>query len=306
MNYKISIIIPVYNIEKYIRKCLHSVLNQTYNNMEVIVVIDGTEDKSESIINEFSKDKRMVIIKTANRGLSAARNLGIKIASGEYIGFVDGDDWIEVDMYKELMCGIVKESADMALCNMSFVDESDNAIGKKEYINPYVYNGMIYNLMYNVIHDDNYVCNKLYKKELIKDIHFPEGKYFEDIYIMYKIILKANKIAYINRDCYKYLQRDNSISHRKFDVKKLDLLEAYYDRYLNLKNINAMIEYCCRKAIFECILNMRIDIINNISEIRNSDRIHIIDEVVHLRHLDLQYNQEQLKLLDELSALITG
>ena len=169
---KISVIIPVYGVEKYIRKCLESVVNQTYKNLEIIVVNDGTKDNSMEIVKEYLEDKRIVIINKENGGISSARNAGLKIATGDYISFVDSDDWLELDLYKKLMIDLNDE--DIIIFNYKVIDNKNlKVLKEKKFFN---YNRSLKtkrNMGGEYLFDiEPYVWNKLFKRKFIEDYKY--------------------------------------------------------------------------------------------------------------------------------------
>ena len=197
---KVTIIVPVYNVEKFIGKCIKSVLNQTYKNFELIIVNDGSPDNSLEICNYYnSLDDRIKIFTKENGGLSSARNYGIEKASGDYICFIDSDDYIEKDFIKNLLETALKSDSDIVICNYNrvFENKSNNAEIVTDYkISEIDRNKLIRDLL--IIKEDNYACNKLYKSSLFKTNRFPEGHNFEDLGTTYKIYLEAKKITKIN------------------------------------------------------------------------------------------------------------
>ncbi|WP_051145378.1 glycosyltransferase [Butyrivibrio fibrisolvens] len=237
---KISVIVPVYNVEKYVIKCVDSIINQTYKNLEIILVDDGSTDTSGEICDEYQKkDDRIKVFHTENRGLSCARNYGIKQATGEYIAFLDSDDYV-YGSYIEDLYGLCKEcGADIAQCDFIFVLE-DSAMLKEQIYNKVEIitgkeavircckqpNAVKYNVAWN----------KLYKKKLFDDLQYPEGRIHEDEFTSYKLFFKADKVAVTSKYLHCYVQRKDSITDKKFDLKKLDRIDAYEERLAFLKN----------------------------------------------------------------------
>lgn len=211
----ITIIIPIYQVEKYLRKCLDSVLNQTYKNLEIILIDDGSKDNSSQICEEYKKkDTRIKVIHKNNEGTAEARNDGLKIATGKYIGFVDSDDYIKSDMYQILHENMIKTNADISICNMIQVKENSNIdsienITNKQNLIQYNKEEALKLLIENEI-IKSYPWDKLFKKEILEGIQFPKGKKMEDLAIMYKILEKATNIVYTDKIEYYYLQRSNS------------------------------------------------------------------------------------------------
>ena len=212
----ITIIVPVHNVLKYVPKCLDSVLRQTYSNIEVIVVDDGSNDGSGLICDNFAaKDSRVKVIHQSNQGLSEARNVGLVKASGEYIGFVDSDDWISPQMYERLYGEIVKNRADMAACRMYTATDKGVYLRKQGYSDTtkVLTNKEALASMAAAIDISTSACDKLYKKSALLVNPFPQGKYYEDLYSMSDIISRCNNIVYIDAPYYYYYLRKNSITH---------------------------------------------------------------------------------------------
>lgn len=236
---KISVIIPIYNVEKYLERCLKSVCNQKYKNLEIILVDDGSTDSSYLIASKWAKiDNRILLFRKRNGGLSDARNYGIKKATGEYISFIDSDDFIESDMYSLLMDDILKDDCDVSICNYYLYNESDGSV-KSKYGNDNCVRKLLTSedalklLCKNEI--ESHVWDKLYKKELFDDIYFPVGKYFEDIYIMHNIFMKTTKISLTYIPKYYYVQRENSICDSLSANSAKDYLGAFLKRFYDLK-----------------------------------------------------------------------
>lgn len=213
-NPLVSIIIPIYNVENYLEQCIISVVHQTYKNLEIILVNDGSSDNSGKICDDFAlMDKRIKVIHKMNGGLSSARNAGIDIAKGEYLGFVDSDDTIEPFMYEKLMTAIKRDGTDLAVCAINYVFENGKKLTKtnlgKDTIFDF-YDAIIEMNSHRIF--DMGAWSKLYHKKLFSNLRFPLGKLSEDYYIMYKIFDCAQKVSYVSTPCYNYLQRQNSIT----------------------------------------------------------------------------------------------
>lgn len=239
----ISVIIPIYNVEKYLNNCIKSVVNQSYNNLEIILVDDGSSDNCGKICDEWAiRDIRVNVIHKKNGGLSDARNVGISYAKGEYITLIDSDDYISID-YIEYLYNLLKENnADISICNPFYVYENskekiDDRPNEQSMVKCMksieALNIMLYQNYY-----DTSAWGKLYKTELFKGISYPVGKLFEDLGTTYKLFLKADSIVFGNAEKYYYIQRSNSISNNKFNYKKLDYLyfaeeiHSYATKYL--------------------------------------------------------------------------
>ncbi|MDR2408834.1 MAG: glycosyltransferase [Bacteroidales bacterium] len=204
---KVSIIVPVYNIEKYIGKCLNSLVNQTLKDIEIIIVNDGSLDNSDVVINNYKKRyaDKIVYIKKKNGGLSDARNTGISYAKGEYIACVDGDDYVTETMYEKLYNSAKKENADLVECN--FYNEYPNKLVGK-IIKPYDLKEILIKSRYNA-------WNKIIKRELLEiyNIRYPISLQYEDVEYFCKLVPYVRKIAFIEEPLYYYVQRDGSIVH---------------------------------------------------------------------------------------------
>jgi len=227
----ISIIVPIYNVEKYLSECIESLINQTYKNIEIILVDDGSQDNCGKICDEYAKkDNRIIVIHKKNGGLSDARNKGIEIAKGEYLIFVDSDDFVSNRFVEKLYQMILENNCEIAICDYL---QFENEIPKDENIQVEV--EILSNIeVLDRVYDENVkmiiACNKLYKKELFNTIRYPYGKVNEDQFTTYKIIYKANKIAISNEKLYYYRFNSNSIMGSKFNEKRLHILEALEER----------------------------------------------------------------------------
>lgn len=226
MNELISVIVPVYNVEEYLDKCIKSILVQTYKNMEVILVDDGSTDKSGELCDRLAlKDNRIKVYHKGNGGLSDARNFGIDRSHGKYLTFIDSDDIIAEDMVEELY-GLLKENnGDISICDPVHIFSSNDykfESGTKVQVfdNEEAIIEMLYQTSFLVS-----AWGKLYKKELFDNINFPKGILFEDIAIMYKLFFISKKIIYSNSKKYGYMHRENSITTKDFSIKDLDILK---------------------------------------------------------------------------------
>ncbi len=240
----ISIIVPVYNVEAYLKRCIESIINQTYKDIEIILVDDGSTDNSSKICDEYkNKDKRIKVIHKVNGGLSSARNRGLDIAKGKYIGFVDSDDYISPKMYEILYKELINNKADMAMCDSIYI-KNDNKIINDYNITIFTKKDAIKRLLTTDNKVNPSAWNKLYKKELFKNIRYPIGFVYEDIITTYLIINKCKKIVYLNCKLYKYNVRNNSIInyknkntiYNKLEIveKRAKLIKKEYPDYLNL------------------------------------------------------------------------
>lgn len=234
----ISIIVPVYNVEDYVRKCLDSIINQTYKNIEIIIVNDGSTDNSLKICKEYSKkDNRIILIDQNNQGLSSARNNGIKKSHGQYIGFVDSDDVISPYMYEYLYKAIKEDNSNISICDYTNFDKKEPSFDK-EYTNYKLTNiEALQELMIDK-KITNYAVNKLYLKSLFDDIEYPIGKKFEDIATTYKLFKKSQVISFVDCKLYGYYQREGSITKKYNKDSTRDFIESVSNRYNDLYNYN--------------------------------------------------------------------
>ena len=241
----ISIIIPVYKVEIYLEKCIQSVINQTYENLQIILVDDGSPDNCGKICDEYAqKDHRIEVIHKSNGGLSDARNKGLEIAKGEYIGFVDSDDYIEADMYEVLYNLLKQYNADVSICNFYTVSQgkisiknADNGINEYNRIE----------ILKEILLDKNiqsYAWNKLYKKELFDEIKYPVGKKYEDIGTTFYLLEKCNKVVVTGKSEYYYINRQDSIVNNVTESTITDYIELIMQRYDYIeKNIKELSSY---------------------------------------------------------------
>lgn len=223
MNPAISIIVPVYNVEIYLEKCIESILNQTFTNFEIILVDDGSTDKSGEVCDGFAKkDNRIKVIHKKNGGLSSARNTGLEVAKGDYLGFVDSDDYINQYMFEKLYELCKKNNCDISICRFGRYD-NDNLINKKieEHITEFNNVEGIRQLFKGILYRFS-VCNKLFKTTCFENILFPEGRIHEDLSTTYKLFARAQKVIYTNYIGYIYVKRENSILTNKYNKKRLD------------------------------------------------------------------------------------
>ena len=196
--------------------CLNSIICQTYKNLEIIIVDDGSTDGSGKVCDKYkSKDNRIKVIHKKNGGLSSARNAGLKIAKGEYIGFIDSDDTINSKMYEILLKNALKTDSDISMCSYQyFWDNNTYKIKNKEKLQLVKLDSKEAIIQLNNFSSfDMSACDKLYRRTIFNKIKFPEGRLSEDFFVMYKLFLRAKKICYIALPLYNYRQRKNSISH---------------------------------------------------------------------------------------------
>ena len=225
---KISIIVPVYNVEAYLERCVESILKQTYTNLEILLVNDGSTDHSGELCEQLAlSDPRIRVIHKENGGLSDARNRGIDEASSDLIGFIDSDDYIDEDMYETLYRQMISSKADLSMCGHydvyhqipeKQVDDIMTWELKPEEAIKMVMEAKILSVT---------AVNKLYKRELFEQLRFEIGKIAEDAFIMIRLINQCQKVVATNEKKYYYVHRENSITTQKFSLKFLNVIEAY-------------------------------------------------------------------------------
>lgn len=236
---KVSVIVPVYNVEKYLRKCVESIKNQTYQNLEIILVDDGSTDCSGKICDDLSQtDDRIVVIHKENGGLSDARNVGMDASSGDYIGFVDSDDYIDKDFYEILVANLEKCNADVSCCRYSNVweDGTKEAIGNDGETHIYEGSEALKEYIYGKTMDP-FSVNKLYRAELLGNskfldhrIRFIKGILSEDNPFCVELFKQTNKVVLIGKSKYNYLQaREGAITNSKISQKRIDAVH-YWDK----------------------------------------------------------------------------
>lgn len=243
-NVKVSIIVPVYNMEKYLKKCVDSLINQKLNEIEIILVDDGSKDNSPKICEELAeKDKRIIVIHKENGGLSDARNEGLKLATGDYIGFVDSDDYVSINMYKEMYNIALELDCDIVSCDIYEV--KNNCLSERK-INILENNVIDHTAMIGILENSNttnilwFVCRNLYKANLLKDnnIYFSmETPIGEDSVFNLKAFYNCKRYCHINQYFYYYVQNPNSITNTRFKSKLLySLNNIYKEKVLFVNN----------------------------------------------------------------------
>ena len=228
MEEKISVIVPVYNVEAYLERCVESILKQTYSNLEILLVNDGSTDKSGELCDQLAlRDQRIRVIHKENGGLSDARNRGIDEASSDLIGFIDSDDYIDEDMYETLYRHLRESNADLSMCGHYDVFHQ---IPEKQVSEIKTWNLSSEEAIKMVMEAKVLsvtAVNKLYKKELFNHLKFEVGKIAEDAFIMIRLLDQCQKVVATNEKKYYYVHRENSITTQKFSLKFLNVIEAY-------------------------------------------------------------------------------
>lgn len=255
MNEKISIIVPIYNVEKYLKQCLESILEQTYKNLEIILIDDGTKDSSGMICDDYAKkDNRIKVIHQKNMGLSGARNTGLKNSTGDLITFVDSDDFIDNKMFETMLLSIKENDADIVECGTIFCDENGNYIKDNTLNEVKIYKNE-YQIKELLMNEDITTTSwgKLYKRKLFKNFEFPLEKYHEDTFTTYKLLHLSKKTTVLNKGFYHYRQVDGSIMNSSFKLKHLDSIEATLERSKFIeKNYPEYKKYDYANIVYSC------------------------------------------------------
>ena len=252
-NPTISVIVPVYNVECYLEKCLMSLINQSFDDYEVIVVNDGSTDNSGTIARKIASDnKKIRYIEKKNGGLSDARNVGILNSKGEYLVFVDSDDYVDSD-YLEIMFSpfLRDDEIDITACTLRMVRDDGTELNNALY-HEALYSGV--SALKEVLYSRNlecYCCGKIFKKSLFRDFLFTKGRLFEDIDIIYKLLIKARKVLVLYYSGYKYLQREGAITKVTFNKNQLVLIDIMEEmKSYIVKNVPFLINGVYRRMSF--------------------------------------------------------
>lgn len=241
----ISVIVPIYNVEKYLTQCIESIINQTYKNLEIILVDDGSKDNSGKICDEYQKkDSRIKVIHKENGGTSSARNEGLEISTGKYIQFVDSDDYIDLDMIEFLYKILKEENADISMCSYYKLNKDKFTTNATEEKINYTSDEALQELLLDT-KIRCYVCNKLIDRKCIENIRFPVGRTFEDIITLTKIFTKADKLILVDKPKYYYRQRKGSILNNQTNELRLSYIQAVLETtQLILKEKPYLKNYC--------------------------------------------------------------
>ncbi len=252
----ISVIVPIYNVEPYLDKCIASIVNQTYKNLEIILVDDGSPDNCPAMCDSWAKkDDRIRVIHKPNGGLSDARNAGMSVATGELMTFVDSDDWISPDMYEYLYQRLIEDGSDIAACGVQLIWENGTLPRMLTCEGNCVLNRE--EAMQAIIEESwlkQPVVYKIYKTKLIKDVMFPVGKYHEDVFWSYRAVSKASKVSVSDHIGYYYLQRGGSIMGKGFSIQSLDCMVATKERYVYVADHYANLIPSAYRSLFGSIL----------------------------------------------------
>lgn len=279
--HKISIVVPVYNVEKYVDRCLRSLVTQTLQDIEIIIVNDGSQDKSVEIIEKYLKENptKIKYYEKKNGGLSSARNYGIEYATGEYIAFLDSDDYVETNMYEEMYNLAKKENADMVECDFIWEWEFGKKIFDKR---------REYKTKEDMMKKPRVIAwNKIYKREILNKnkIRFPDGLIYEDLEFFLKLLPHLNIISYINKYFVHYTQREDSIINKQ--TEKIEnifkILDNIFD-YYKVQNIYYKYEKELKYMSRRILLGSSLRRIFKLKDIRNKEKnvfkdFNLFDEI---------------------------
>ena len=315
---RLSIIVPVYKVEPYIHKCVDSILNQTFTDFELILVDDGSPDNCGKICDEYAlKDERVRVIHKKNGGLSDARNAGIDVAQGEIIGFIDSDDYIESNMYEELIKCLDEKECDI-VSGDTYVERDGNNRFKGRYQENHIFNGEQAICEILKVHMDNSAWSKVYKRSVIGDIRYPKGRIYEDVATTYKFVANAKRVAYICKPYYHYIKRKGSIVASGFNSKsRYDCFLGYRERLNFAKEHNLECINDCELLALETALAVLTAFYAN-SEEETSERFvdvsNFVNECLNIKYINkirskhkfLLWSFKNCKCVHKLYARLSG
>ncbi len=301
---KISIIVPVYKVEKYLPRCVESIINQTYQNIEIILVDDGSPDNCGNLCDEYAKkDERIKVIHKQNGGLSAARNSGINISTGDFIAFIDSDDWISEDYCETLYRSMIETNSEVSIIDYNVVNEEDkitnptNAEYQSEENERIIYENE--NILKELLlqkNIKNFVWRMLYKKEVICD--FLAGINYEDMFFTLQVLMNVQKVVYTKKRCYNYLQRSGSITATISEKNLTDFIKAVRNRYeIISKEHPDLIAYNIY-ALFESTVGLSTKYI--IAETQYESVNAVIEEFINMI---IKYENKLVNLLNDYQKL---
>lgn len=263
---KVSVIVPVYNVEQYLSKCLDSLVNQTLKELEILVVNDGSPDKSQAIIDEYV-DKypgRVQSFWKENGGQGSARNMALDYAKGEYVGFVDSDDWVELTMFEKMYQKAIEESAKIVICNTVDHYAKYDVYHRQSDVGKFRKCGS--------------VCNKIFARDMIGNIRFPAGLWYEDLCFGVKLLMQTEKIAYCEEPFYHAFNREGSTMHNHNARKNLDMLKVM-DEIMEFAKAHSLYEKYAYDLEYMYIEHILITSINRVAEQKNAEKGEIIREM---------------------------
>ena len=284
---QLSIIVPAYKVEAYLPKCIDSILAQTFRDFELILVDDGSTDSTPAICDAAAaKDERVVVIHQKNGGVSAARNAGLDAVRGDYIGFVDSDDYIEPEMYETLMRQMKADDSDIVICNFSYADKAGNILPKESLLTKdelLSREEAVRRLSGNKNWYYVTLWNRLYRREVFENIRFPVGRLHEDEYVAHLLYWNCKRISVIKKQLYFYVQREGSITTQESVMQSLDRAEGFFDRS----------EFAQKHQLYDVVINAC-----------NSGLVNLADIVVEHRAKTPEEEQQLKKTKERADTLV--
>lgn len=292
----ITVIVPFYKVEDYIDRCIRSILNQTYKNLEIILVDDGSPDNCGNIIDRYAQiDPRIIALHKENGGLSDARNYATQLARGEFLSYIDGDDWVSPYYIENLYSAIIKDNADLAVSGFQMVyEDKPNDNQPDNVLRDYMQVGMEECLrsMFYQRGIETSAASKLYKRDMFHMLVYPKGKLYEDIPVTYAVIKHAKKIAIIKNEDYYYFQRATSIQNTSFVPQKLEAIEHMKDVVNDIENSYQQLISAAHCRYFSCVCNILFQICDMKYE---AEKKLLWNEVKHYRGEVLVDREASLK-----------
>ncbi len=305
-NELISIIVPVYNVEKYISRCLNSIIAQTYKNIEIIIVDDGSPDSCCEICDEYAgRDKRIRVIHQKNGGLSNARNTGIKNANGAYLSFIDSDDFISEYFIEILYRAIKRTGAFIASSEYDinrFVDGQEHTVDFAKSVDDFKVKDVSVKsalelMLYQII--PNGVQYRLYKKEIFDNLRFPEGWIFEDVATVHKAFMKSNKIALVKTSIYAYRVRDDGIVKSQFSEKKMVVVPITQNLYREVCEFDEELKYAAASRAFAQNYHVFLQIPSN----DKSNLKKVWNEMIIYRNMVIKDKNKNIRRKNKIGAI---
>lgn len=276
---RISVIVPIYKVETYLDKCVESIVAQTYTDLEIILVDDGSPDACPALCDAWAaKDSRIKVVHKENGGLSDARNAGLAVATGEYISFIDSDDWIEPDFLQTLLDALLQTGAGIADCATRLVGED----GKELSVRGVTENETLdtVSALVRLVKEDRVyqtVWNKLYRRDVIGDLRFEKGKYNEDDYFTYQVFDRTEKIAIVSRPLYNYLQRGGSIMGVGYNPRRLEGLQARVLRMNYLQKYPETANLTRQNLVLDCMWHLQSILLHLDGQSRSDAKKTVLD-----------------------------
>lgn len=300
----ISVVIPVYNVEKYLSECLDSVVNQTYKNLQIIIVDDGSTDSSGKICDEYAeKDDRITVVHQSNAGAGAAKNTGLELIDGDYFSIIDSDDYIELDMYEKMVNSLEKYNSDIAQCLFRNVFVNDSFDRKYKIKGNYPKVLTSKKFLSELLYDWKYAifANKVFKTSLLKNIRFPVGRKIDDEFFTYKLVCNAKKVVNIDNILYNYRMRKTSVMNEN-DTDRLiyDRIDCFVERYDYIRRKYPSLNKKYLTKLYDSLLYYKTQVKNTeklekyISKIQKPkiNKIDKINEIMRYKKLlDESYDQ---------------